>query len=304
MLQAYISTRFQALISLLLGAVNGYDRCWIFRDDFGSRSFKQFFQARKNVEYNSYVKAHFNMTGYFNNNFSCENPSVISRVSNLLVSALERKNCDGKLNPLPKLIVMVLDDDIAKLLHECDTGVAKPLSRLVNYIMTEQDWNIASFKETLSVKSLKHDYPQILWIHAPYHDGFKNNHFRERYNKCIEELAKFHNNMHTLCLKKVWDPKDSSLFLDECNRFTSAGYKAYWEAVDKTIHYFNSVVLKKHERKRNNKYIEAKKASVDQKDHFRWQNPAYNRDSEDTVQFRKLPPPPALKFRRRSYYSP
>ena len=68
-----------------LEPVMAYERCFFMGDEFGSKSFEQYFQARKSVDYNSYCKAHFDVTGYFNNTFSCENPSVISRISNLFV---------------------------------------------------------------------------------------------------------------------------------------------------------------------------------------------------------------------------
>ena len=69
------------------------------------------------------------------------------------------------------------------------------------------------------------------------HDEFNNKEFSLRYkfNKSLEEVAKLHNNVYTLALKKVWDPKDINLFSAEYNRYTNEGYRSYWEAVDKTV---------------------------------------------------------------------
>ena len=96
--------------------VRGYDRCLFFGDSFTNGSFEKYFQARKSVEYNGYVKANFDVSGYFGSSFLTDNPSLLSRLSNLLTQAF---SCtfSGKLLPPPKLIIMVLDNDIIKLFN-------------------------------------------------------------------------------------------------------------------------------------------------------------------------------------------
>ena len=73
---------------------------------------------------------------------------------------------NGKLLPLPKIIVVVPDDDIIKLFcdKEYASGITKPLSRVLNYIMTEHERAISAYKEFLPAKSLRVEYPHILWI--------------------------------------------------------------------------------------------------------------------------------------------
>ena len=99
-----------------------------------------------------------------------------------------------------------------------------------------------------------------------------------------------HANVYTLALKKVWDEKDKNLFM---SRFTAEGYKYYWEAVDKTIRYFDSVILKKNDKWKKQKMgggnnTRGMSNSIgSQKDKFRWQNPNLHLHSV------LLPPPPA-----------
>ena len=50
----------------------------------------------------------------------------------------------------------------------------------------------------------------------------------------MSNIAQFHDNTYSLELKKVWDYSDPTLYSSEDKRYTSAGYKIYWEAVDKT----------------------------------------------------------------------
>ena len=167
-------------------------------------------------------------------------------------------------------MVIVPDDDLIKLLSEFSQDVTKPLGRILNHIMTEFDRTISVFKELLPLKCLRTAYPHMLWIQAPLHDGFNNNSQRFKFNRALEDVVKFHENMSTLFLKKGWNAEDSLLYSSEVQRFTSTGYKMYWEAVDHTIWFCDSIVLKKQNDKRK-----ALKPQG-QKDLFRWKNPTYN----------------------------
>ena len=64
------------------------------------------------------------------------------------------------------------------------------------------------------------------------------------------------------------------------------GYTAYWEAVDRTVWYLDSIMLKKHDKFKKKKSF----GFPDQKDQFKWQNPKYNWDFN--IMSRGLPPPP------------
>ena len=169
----------------------------------------------------------------------------------------------------------------------------------MNFIMTEHDRVVAAYKEYLPAKSIKNGYPQILWIQAPYHDNFVTNDLRYKLNRCIEEVSRFHNQVHMLELKCVWDPKNKYFFIHDSQHFTTLGYHAYWEAVDPTIRYFDSVVLKKAEKrklvKNDNRSSYPKgggncsdqkdqRRNYGQKDRFRWKNPRFNTDPEAEAQ--------------------
>ena len=282
----------------------GYERCWIFGDDFASKSFQQHFQSRQSTDYNGYIKAHFNTTGFFNN-FMADNPSVISRMANLLTFALSKK-CDGKLLPLPRIIVVVPDNDLLRTMDGYTNELAKPFCRILNFIMTEYSRAVASYKENLPAKCVRTDSPQFLWIQLPSHVNFRDNDIRYKFNKCLEEVAKMHQNVTTLVLKKVWDRKDCQLYL-QSNKFSFDGYRACWEAVDKTVRCFHSVVLKKHDKRKTQRLNVSNSldASHGQKDQFRWQNPALNYDEfQPRIQFKKLPPPPSRQKSYKHQWSP
>ena len=232
--------------------VIGYECCWIFGDDFSARSFEQYFKQRKSSEFNSYIKAHFDTTGFFNNRLNSENPSVISRYVNLMPQAINACKRGDKLMPLPNLVVIVPDDDLIQVLDGCDGDITKNFSWILNFIMMEHERCVATFKEHLPAKSIR-EYPFILWIHAPLHDGFTNNNLRHKFNRSLDETARIHSNVTSLMLKRVWNVQDNTLYLHEHGRFTCDGYHSYWEAVDCTTRYFHSIILKKStkEKKKN-----------------------------------------------------
>ena len=286
---------------LISEKVAAYEKIWFFTDEFGSRSFEQFFKSRMNNE--GYVKTHFDIYGFTNNMFS-ENPSVIARFANLMKVATEEKTTTEKrIGPLPKLIVIVPENDIIKVLlaKNVTKGITKGLGRLVNFIMTEHERGISSFKENIPSKSRREGYPHILWIIPPFHDSFSDNQERHKFSKCIEDAAKVHSNVSALELKKVWDPKDDALYVRDQRRFTTEGLKKYWEAVDRTVRYCDSVILKKW-GKGNKKFGSGANSdeqkqlpNLCQKDKYRWQNPKFRDDTSSYQAFKKLPTPPRPK---------
>ena len=85
----------------------------------------------------------------------------------------------------------------------------------------------------------------MVWIEAPTHCNFPDNNVREMFNRALGNSALYSENTWALRLKKIWDASDTSLFLQQQQRFTNEGYKTYWEAVDKTVRYADTILFKK-----------------------------------------------------------
>ena len=111
--------------------------------------------------------------------------------------------------------------------------------------MQEHNRIIEKYKDFLPIKSKCHNFPQIIWIEAPVHDSFSNNLMRQKYNHTVDTASQFHENTWSLQLKKVWDSHNHSLFNKVENKYSIEGIKTYWEAVDKTIRYADTILLKK-----------------------------------------------------------
>ena len=239
------------------------------------------------------------MSAFTSNEFS-DNPSVIGRMANLLNAALMGSKDKKGYNPLPKIIVIVPDQDIISCLDSEMSGLSKSYGRLVRFIMTEYERGVISFKENLPAKSKKDGYPHFLWIQAPLHDKFPNNNERVKFNHSLEEACKLHCNMSTLELKKVWNIHDENLYSELQNKITSDGYIKYWDAVDKTVRYCDSVALKKKALK--NSVFKPKQdftyvPNRSQNDKFRWHNPQIKADVSRFKLQRRLPSPPGDRRR-------
>ena len=148
-----------------------------------------------------YVESHFDISGFTSNLFN-ENPSTISRFGNLLKAATS-VSMDKKQMPLPKIVVVVPENDIINCFKGKgeQNGLTKAFGMVINYVMTEYERGVSSYKEKLCFKCKKDNYPQFLWIQLPYHDNFDDNDERLKFNRSIEDMCKHHTNVSSLELK-------------------------------------------------------------------------------------------------------
>ena len=185
-----------------------------------------------------YTVTHFDVAGFYNNQYRSTNPNVVSRLRNTIIKGIDAEKL------LPKFILVIPDDDLIKVVDQ-GFGFSDSMGRIIHHIMLEHNRIIAAHKENLPRKSRKVGYPQIVWIEAPLRVNFSNNSARVKFNTALESMAKHHENVHTLKLKKGWDDQDNSLYVYDAQHFTTLGLVNYWAAVDKTAKYVDTILLKK-----------------------------------------------------------
>ena len=243
-----------------------------------------------------YMKSHYDITGFVNCNFG-RDPNAVSRLRNLMATTLE-----GQIL-FPKFIVLVADDDIIKCLNHSGYGISKNLGRLVNNIMGYYSRIIETYKEYLPNKSKRQDYPHIIWIEAPLHEAFHNNEERGKFNSCLLEMGKLHQNVSVLKLKKIWDPLDKMLYTTDQRRFTSEGYNKYWEAVDKTVKYCDTILLKKISKKKETPHnLVGKKFSNAGNNQFRWRREeSSNSDNRSDNVTKMIPKTKGVHYRHHQH---
>ena len=214
-----------------------YEKIWILSNEFGFDTFNKYFHATDHIV-KPYIRENFDVFGYFNNSLSWDK-SILSRLRNLLITAMEEQKT------LPKMIVVVPEFDIIKLCIQ--RNALEDCRKVIDWMMREYDRLIMSQKEFVHLRCKKPNYPNFIWIEALLHDNFtkEDNVARALFNKAVNNAAMFHENTWSLQLKKLWDPQNNSLFTKEEYRYTADSLTTYWEAVDKTIKYADTILLKK-----------------------------------------------------------
>ena len=188
--------------------------------------------------------------------------NLLSRIRNAFVSAMKDKVL------LPKLVVIVLDEDLLTYAITENINIQEDVyQKLVYWLMKQIDTAIDIQKDYLPAKSKKFDYPHIVWIQPTVHKNFNNNELRIKFGKAMVSAGRVFDNMSVLQLKKIWDPEDSNLYVKEAARYTTAGLKNYWEAIDRTIKYVDTILLK------NPKPADRPRKPAKQ---YKWQKPKFN----------------------------
>ena len=267
---------------MFTGKIRAYDDIWFFGDNFRYRSYSEHFNDRDPQSYHGYVKVNYRVRGYFTNKFTHHDQNAVSRMRNVMANALHERTL------LPKFIVIVPDDDIIRYAMNInrdaeDKDLISMLRKLLDNIMKQHDRYISTQKEYLPAKSQKgRIFPQIIWIQPPLHVNFHNNQLHSKFNKCLNEVVKYHANTTSLSLKQIWDQDDTRLYMQESRQFTNLGYNSYWAAVDRTIKFADTILIKKFL-----KIDEAHEKTNQRKKHFSW--------SKETTKGRKLPTPKCKK---------
>ena len=220
--------------------------------------------AQRTDGYRTYSRDNFELYSSMRSSTATWELNILSRLSNVFVSSIN----DRKL--LPKLVFVVADADITNYWLDKNVKSNKDLeiavNKSINWIMKQHGRSIETHKERMPEKAKKPQFPQIIWNEAPLHKNFCDNEYREIFNRAVNNTAFYHDNTWSLNLKKGWDEEDSSLVLPVDSRLTASGSKTYWEAIDKTVKYVDTILMKKVEKPKKSQSNEALKSTREMDD--------------------------------------
>ena len=232
--------------------IKGTEKIWIIGDDFGFQSFNKYFYEQDHSDH--YIMESYKVSGFNNDKNLSYDRNVISCMRNNLVGAIREQPV------LPKLIAVVLDDDIIeyfmirikeKKKRPDKTALISAFSRLLKWLMCQYDRQIKTQKEWLPKKAKKDDQPRIIWIIPPSHTNMRNNTQREAFGEALQNTTEKYDRHYAVALKKIWDENDPTLFSASDLKYSSEGFKLYWNAVDKAIKYVDTLLIKKEVNKKN-----------------------------------------------------
>ena len=219
----------------------GLEYLWILGDRFCFDTVNTHLITMSDEE--SYIKRNFDVHNFSSCMFASNDTNILSRILN----ELNRGFVELKL--LPKLILVVLEDDLIQVLSNKHTKAkctAPPkYGREIKWLMREFVKAISIFKEFLPDRAKKDKYPHICWLMPVTNVNFSNNKDRERFGQKLKECASLFPNMSALKLVQVWDIYDRNLYLQLQRRFTHEGKITFWRAADKTVRFCDTNILKK-----------------------------------------------------------
>ena len=126
------------LYIIIAGTIAGYEKVWFVGDSFITRSYQKYYREKEHSSYAGYVKENFQITGYrsMSDRYTSMNPNLIGRMQNCLVLAIQEEVL------LPKMVVMVLDEDLIQFLdlkEPPEVDITRALARMINAIMVDCD---------------------------------------------------------------------------------------------------------------------------------------------------------------------
>ena len=157
--------------------------------------------------------------------------SPLSRIRNVLFKAF------AKFNRLPKIMVVILEDDVLEALKCNDFGLAEAYQHMFEWLVREYYRGILTIKEILPQKAVRDHWPHVLFIAPSVHNSYANDNKRRKFTIAMEKVAreyKHFKNMSVRRLKQVWDPEDRNLYLNVTKSLSEEGYRSFWKAVDRT----------------------------------------------------------------------
>ena len=177
-----------------------------------------------------YIREQFGAYAFFNaNNYE---RNFLSKVRNVLVSALNDHQ------HLPKLIVMVLENDLIQSIQHNNFGVSLEGGILLEWLINETYRIILTRKDQLKNKFKCPGEPHVIWIGLPLHVSFPDNDKRTKFNNSLRKIVPMFNKMSVMQPRKGWSTVDESMFQND--KFTAAGLLKYWKAIDSAIHFWDS----------------------------------------------------------------
>ena len=208
----------------------GLQKLWILGDSFVNSTVNRYF-----LNTDSYAKTHMDVHILHGRRDNTENP--ISRLLNALITAFRSKA------HLPKLIMIILEDDIIRYTGYNDYGVTALYGRLINFLSMEIVKIVDAYKkEIFPQKAVNQNWPQIVWVpptmHANYHNS--DNTLRKKFSNELDLQIDNQQYMHVIRFAN-WKFDDYPLVGRYDHRMSQIGVSHFWNEVDMLIKHVNTV---------------------------------------------------------------
>ena len=294
------------LNNIISDTPRGVEHVWVVGDKFVADTSQRYFL---NIpENDSFSKQNFEVSSFFTMRPEDEEDSegmddtpknMLTRVYNCLISAMRREST------VPKMVLVVLEDDLINYVAYDDFGVSALYGKLINSLAGDMRAAAAEFKKKyLPAKATKQNWPQFIWVTPSMHVNYANNTLRKKFGTEIEKMLDFFNDTHAFRYgRNDWDCDRQHLVSAETKLITNNGARRLWRAIDKIVCNANEILFSSKNVTGN---------TPQQRDDYHWQanrgghggnwrnwhpNKAsfYNRNANNTNDFRRQPPHPSFQ---------
>ena len=141
--------------------LRGYEKVWFIGDEFCYRTYQSYFKKNMDKEGKpiTFTFKQFEVRSFFNSKYVSHDPSVLSRIHNCLVKALNENAT------LPKVIIFVLDNGILKEMAHNGSGISIKIETQLNWLLKECEKVVTMYKAFLPSKSVREYVPNSYGLH-------------------------------------------------------------------------------------------------------------------------------------------
>ena len=190
---------------LIFSDIRAHDEVWIIGDRFVFKTCEMYFTlAGNHIQTKTpYMKEFYDIKTYSGYEERKENPHYLARMVNQVIKGINARHL------LPKAIVIVMEDDLIYDVRMDDNYTGIIYTKSITWIAQNIAEVVANYKKELPVRSKRFTYPKLLWISAPFHKNFEDNHLRKKANNALYHVTAPMSNMNTIKLKGDWDSNNA-----------------------------------------------------------------------------------------------
>ena len=178
---------------------------------------------------------HFETTAFCTGRATANIRNPLVRVHNALVTGMQRTAT------LPKMIVVVLEDDIIRHLNHNDYGATEMFGKVISYLELQLQNSILDLKALMPRKAKRVGCPHIVWIAPSIHQRYENNNLRKKFGNELETQLRGKPYTSVLRLRQVWDPNNNAFVTT--GDLSSLGQHKLWDSIDRSIAFADRLIF-------------------------------------------------------------
>ena len=233
-MRIYDNGQCNNLVIIIAGQVPARHDIWFVGDTTLKNMFKELQDMYTKSNNPPFIYQHFNIF-YFFKSLLVSRRNALLRTGTAIVDAFNERIL------LPRIIFVILDEDILNMINQDEWGLTKQIERCIKWISTQITREIdARIEFLLKMKPgaiiNADEEPTIIWlemIEKPYQGGSFANKNRNKFNKCVNDLAIREKNTKVMSIDNLdWRHFDRHGYL------TQTGKKQFWEELSNTTQDF------------------------------------------------------------------